>query len=223
MARHPRLTERTIVIVIGDHGESLNEHGEGTHGLFIYEATTRVPFIVRAPYSGDARAARAWRRPLRGRHADGARSGRPRAPVEGMEGRSLVPLMTGASSDLNLDAYTESLYARNHYGWSELRSLRSGRFKYISAHASRALRPRARSRGTQEHHRRARSPRRAHGAGAPASRRGSCRTAQRPVCRSIPKRASGLPRSATSDRSSIPPGKQERRCPIRRTRSTSSI
>ena len=41
----------TIVSSIGDHGESLNEHGEGTHGLFIYDATTRVPFIVRAPYS----------------------------------------------------------------------------------------------------------------------------------------------------------------------------
>ena len=43
------LADNTIVIAIGDHGESLNEHREGTHGLFIYEATTRVPFIVRSP------------------------------------------------------------------------------------------------------------------------------------------------------------------------------
>ena len=51
------LADNTIVIAIGDHGESLNEHREGTHGLFIYEATTRVPFIVRAPLDsgrGDA-------------------------------------------------------------------------------------------------------------------------------------------------------------------------
>jgi tetratricopeptide (TPR) repeat protein len=57
--------------------------------------------------------------------------GRP-AP-NGLDGRSLVPLMIGATGDLNLDAYSESLYARNHYGWSELRALRSGRFKYIAA------------------------------------------------------------------------------------------
>ena len=127
-----QLTERTIVIVIGDHGESLNEHGEGTHGLFIYEATTRVPFIVRTPYSG-----------IHGRRVPGVVRSEDvmptvlelvgRRPVEGMDGRSLVPMLTGASSDLNLDAYSESLYARNHYGWSELRSLRAGRYKYISA------------------------------------------------------------------------------------------
>ncbi len=125
------LTERTIVVVIGDHGESLNEHGEATHGLFIYEATTRVPFIVRTPYSGG-----------RGRRVPGVVRtedvmptvlelvGR-RAP-EGIQGRSLAPLLVGAATDLNLDAYSESLYARNHYGWSEVRSLRSGRFKFIS-------------------------------------------------------------------------------------------
>ena len=39
------LADRTVVVVIGDHGESLNEHGEATHGLFIYESTTRVPFM----------------------------------------------------------------------------------------------------------------------------------------------------------------------------------
>jgi tetratricopeptide (TPR) repeat protein len=55
-----------------------------------------------------------------------------KAPGE-VQGHSLVPLLTGASNDLNLDAYSESLYARHHFGWSELRSLRSGRFKYIQA------------------------------------------------------------------------------------------
>ncbi len=41
--------ERTIVAVMADHGESLGEHGERTHGLFAYDATIRVPFIVWAP------------------------------------------------------------------------------------------------------------------------------------------------------------------------------
>lgn len=125
-----QLAERTVVVAIGDHGESLNEHGEGTHGFFIYDATTRVPFIVRTPYSTmSGRRIRSAVRSedvmptvleLLGREAPGD-----------IQGRSLVPLLTGASADLNLDAYSESLYARNHYGWSDLRALRSGRFKYI--------------------------------------------------------------------------------------------
>ena len=126
-----RLSDRTIVVVIGDHGESLNEHGEGTHGLFIYESTTRVPFIVRTPYE----LPRGQRIKSTVRSEDvmptvlelvGTR------PPDGIQGRSLAPLLAGGAADLNLDAYSESLYARNHYGWSELRALRSGRFKYIA-------------------------------------------------------------------------------------------
>ena len=125
------LADKTIVIAIGDHGESLNQHGEGTHGLFIYEATTRIPFILRAPLDE-----------ARGRRVKGVvRSedvmptvldliGRP-VPSH-VQGRSLRPLMVGDVTDLNLDAYSESLYPRNHYGWSDLRALRSGRFKFIA-------------------------------------------------------------------------------------------
>jgi arylsulfatase A-like enzyme/Tfp pilus assembly protein PilF len=125
------LTNRTIVVAIGDHGESLNEHGEGTHGLFIYDATTRVPFILRAPFTG-----------LAGRRIRSAVRSEDllptlldmvgRAAPDDVEGQTLLPLMTGAKADLDLGAYSESLYARNHYGWSELKALRSGRFKYIA-------------------------------------------------------------------------------------------
>lgn len=125
------LTDKTIVIAVGDHGESLNEHREGTHGLFIYEATTRVPLIVRTP--DDAMRGRRVRAVVR------AEDVMPtvldllgRTAPAGIQGQSLVPLMSGESGDLNLDAYSESLYARNHYGWSDLRALRSGRFKFIA-------------------------------------------------------------------------------------------
>jgi arylsulfatase A-like enzyme/Tfp pilus assembly protein PilF len=125
------LKERTIVIAIGDHGESLNQHQEGTHGLFIYDATTRVPFIVRAPF--DRMQGRRVRSTVRSEDVMPTlldlvgRSG-----PSTMQGRSLVPLLTGEAADLELDAYTESLYAFNHYGWSELKALRAGRFKYIA-------------------------------------------------------------------------------------------
>src|SRR4030095_205944 len=39
--------DRTLVVVVADHGESLGEHGESTHGLFVYDATLRVPLILR--------------------------------------------------------------------------------------------------------------------------------------------------------------------------------
>ena len=126
-----RLADRTIVVAIGDHGESLNEHGEATHGLFIYDATTRVPFILRAPYD----TMRGRRVPSMVRTEDVMPTVLDllgRQPPEAVQGQSLAPLMTGETPDLKLDGYIESLYARNHYGWSELKSLRSGRFKYIS-------------------------------------------------------------------------------------------
>jgi len=127
-----KLSDRTIIVALGDHGESLKEHGEGTHGLFVYDATLRVPLIIRAPFSK-----------LRGRRVSSVVRSEDVMPTlldllgiptpGAVQGRSLAPLMTGQSADLNLDAYAESYYARFHYGWSELRALRAGRFKYIEA------------------------------------------------------------------------------------------
>lgn len=41
--------ERTVIAVMGDHGEALGEHGELTHGVLLYEPTLRVPLIIHAP------------------------------------------------------------------------------------------------------------------------------------------------------------------------------
>ena len=126
------LYDRTIVVVMGDHGESLGDHGEAAHGFFIYNSVTHVPFVVRAPFSG-----------VHGRRvADPVRSvdvmptvldllGLPAA--KSVSGASLVPLMTGAVRELALDAYSESMYPLHHYGWSDLRALRAGRYKVIDA------------------------------------------------------------------------------------------
>jgi len=53
--------------------------------------------------------------------------------VSGISGVSLVPLMTGAKTELGLDAYSEAMYPLHHYGWSDLHALRSGRYKVIDA------------------------------------------------------------------------------------------
>jgi arylsulfatase A-like enzyme/Tfp pilus assembly protein PilF len=125
------LTDRTVVMVLGDHGESLGDHGEGAHGFFIYNSVTRVPFVIRTPFPATRER----------RVADPVRSvdvlptaldllGLPARP--GIPGVSLAPLMAGAIEP-GLDAYSEAMYPLHHYGWSDLRALRSGRYKVIDA------------------------------------------------------------------------------------------
>lgn len=126
----------TVVIAIGDHGESLGEHGESGHGFFIYEAATRVPFILRAPYET-----------MRGRRVADVVRAVDVAPTvldllavdagqgeldSSYEGTSLVRLLTGASGP-RLPAYAEAVYPRYHYGWSDLAALRLGNMKYVAA------------------------------------------------------------------------------------------
>ena len=43
------LYRNTVIVLCGDHGESLGEHGEKSHGFFIYNATMHVPLIIRLP------------------------------------------------------------------------------------------------------------------------------------------------------------------------------
>src|SRR4051812_39881991 len=45
------LYDRTVIVVMGDHGESLGDHGESAHGFFVYNSVTHVPLVVRTPFS----------------------------------------------------------------------------------------------------------------------------------------------------------------------------
>ena len=127
------LADDTAVVFIGDHGESLGQHEEMTHGFFIYDATMHVPFILKTPYRQIPRGGRIAAQvstidlmPTLLELVGVA------APHE-VQGSSLVPLLTGEADDLGLIRYSESLYPRHHYGWAELKSLRNGRLHYIAA------------------------------------------------------------------------------------------
>src|SRR4051812_13117848 len=120
--------DSTIVVVVGDHGESLGEHGEQQHGFFVYEAAMHIPLIV----AGPAVPVRVV--PDQVRIVDvmptilevvGAK-----APAA-VQGVSLMPLGRGAKLDLL--AFGETWYPRYHYGWSELTEVRDGRYKFIAA------------------------------------------------------------------------------------------
>ncbi|HTM31368.1 MAG TPA: sulfatase-like hydrolase/transferase [Vicinamibacterales bacterium] len=118
----------TVIVVVGDHGEMLGEHGEATHGFFIYEAATRVPLIINGPGVPAAVIGDQVRivdvMPT-------ALSLLGVAVPAAVQGVDLMPLSRGEA--LDLVAHSESWYPRYHYGWSELRSIQDGRFKLIQA------------------------------------------------------------------------------------------
>ena len=204
------IADRTIVIAIGDHGESLNEHGEATHGLFIYDATMRVPFIIRAPYDS-----------MRGRRVSGTVRTEDAMPTvldlvgkrvpDSVQGRSLVPLMTGQAPTLELDAYSESLYATASFRMERAEVAALWTFQVHQHDTSRALRPGARSEREAEPLRRPPAARGSDGRRADGSERRRAPRRGRPP--SIPKRASGLRRSDTSDRSATSPERRARSLP----------
>ena len=127
------LADDTLLVLIGDHGESLGRHREGAHGFFVYDASMQVPFLLRAPYRQIGRGLRIPAQ-VRGIDLMPTVLGLVGVPVpEPVQGVSLAPLADGSESDLGLWAYSESLYPRNHYGWSPLRSLRNGLLHFIAA------------------------------------------------------------------------------------------
>jgi arylsulfatase A-like enzyme len=123
-----RLLEHTIVIVAGDHGESLGDHGERDHGIFVYESVLHVPLMMRVPGLTPRRTSAVVRIP----DVMPTVLDLVSVPAPRMDGVSLRPLLTGAARDLGLEAYSESLYPER-FGWSPLRALREGRYKLIEA------------------------------------------------------------------------------------------
>ena len=121
------LQDRVIVIVTADHGESLGEHREMDHGIFIYESVLRVPLIVRAPGLPPRRVAEV----VRLTDVMPTILDLLRLPLPALDGTSLVDVMRGHGGP-ELEAYAESLYPERH-GWAPLFSLRSKRFKFIDA------------------------------------------------------------------------------------------
>ena len=122
--------ERLLTVLTADHGESLGEHGEDTHGFFVYDSTLRVPLLVhfpgRVPAGGSSAPARLV--DLAPTILELARV--PALPS--VDGVSLLPLFEGREKALP-PAYAESYQPWLGYGWAPLLSLRSGDWKLIDA------------------------------------------------------------------------------------------
>lgn len=126
----------TLVVVTGDHGESLGDHGEATHGIFTYEATLRIPLIVAQYANGaptfPAAAGRHRVSPLAAQHVDVFPTvldalGAPVPPD--LPGRSLSTQTVG-SAGLRA-SYFEALTGSLNRGWAPLHGVLVGREKFI--------------------------------------------------------------------------------------------
>lgn len=121
-----------LVVVAGDHGESLGDHGESAHGVFVYEAAIRVPLIVSWPGQLGPRVVRAPVRLVDIAPTVAALTGLP--ALGGGDGRDLTPLMrTGDEALPPLTAYAETYFPEFFMGWAPLRAIDDGRWKYIDS------------------------------------------------------------------------------------------
>jgi arylsulfatase A-like enzyme/Flp pilus assembly protein TadD len=119
---------RTLVVLTADHGESLGEHGEATHGIFAYEATLRVPLVL---YQPRLFAPRRVSEPVR--HVDLLPTilDALAMPVpEGLPGRSLIAVAAGTPAGATT-SYFEALSGRLNRGWAPLHGVIQDRTKYV--------------------------------------------------------------------------------------------
>src|SRR5688572_9401655 len=123
--------DRTMIMALADHGESLGEHQESDHGVFVYEPVIRVPWIVAGPGVPGGTTIKEQVRAIdltpTALNAAGV------ATPDGLDGVNLLPLLRGETRTAPPTAYAESYYARFHYGWSELRAVRADGWKAIDA------------------------------------------------------------------------------------------
>jgi len=127
-----QLYDRSTIVLLSDHGEGLGDHGEQEHGLFVYDEAIHVPLIVKQ----ESNAGAGRRVADLVQHIDIVPTilDFAKAPIPGsLRGRSLKPLLDGSGRLPAAPVYSEALYARYHFGWSELIALTDDRYRYIKA------------------------------------------------------------------------------------------
>ena len=120
--------DRAVIVLAGDHGEGLGEHGEQTHGFFIYNSTVHVPLIIKVPGALsrviDSEVSLVDVMPTI------LQSLKVPIPAS-VQGRSLLGQIQGRPASAPSNVYAESYLPLLHFRWSQLRSLQSGGLKYI--------------------------------------------------------------------------------------------
>jgi arylsulfatase A-like enzyme/Flp pilus assembly protein TadD len=119
--------DSTLIVVLADHGESLGDHGEATHGLFAYQATIRIPLIIAGPSI----------QPVVSDTAVGQADLLPTVvdllgvkPPERLDGQSMLPAIRGETM-VDRPLYFEALDAYLTRNWAPLTGVVANGWKYI--------------------------------------------------------------------------------------------
>jgi choline-sulfatase len=126
----------SLLVLTGDHGEGLGEHGEDTHGLFLYDSTTHIPMLIKLPWSP------AGAGPMKTSGIVVEQQVRTvdilpsilditHTPLTHSDGASLEPLWA-ERKDADRASIAETDYPLR-FGWSPLKSVRVDEKKYIEA------------------------------------------------------------------------------------------
>ncbi len=120
------LWDKALVILLSDHGESLGDHGESSHGYFIYQSTLHVPLLIHWP-AGTA--------PLPPVVAEPVSLLDVAPTILEVLGLPVPPSFAGRSlrKPGSAAVLAESLHTFHSFGWSPLYSIRRGMLKYILA------------------------------------------------------------------------------------------
>lgn len=128
--------KNTIIVLVADHGEGLGEHGELSHGYFLYNTTTHVPLIIKSP---GMKAGKKISSPVRTidilptvmalMDTEDLRHNIDKEEKAWSEGVNLAPAMQ--NDNLLLPCYSETYYPYHAFGWSTVASLIEGDYKYI--------------------------------------------------------------------------------------------
>jgi arylsulfatase A-like enzyme/Flp pilus assembly protein TadD len=134
----------TVIVLCGDHGESLGEHGEKTHGFFIYNTTMHVPLIIRLPENRlpENAAARTVADPVSLVDLMPTILGAVGLEIPSqVQGRSLLPELRADRTERDRSdqaerdrvLYGETFMPRIHFNWSELRGSENTKYHFIDA------------------------------------------------------------------------------------------
>jgi len=149
--RERGLYQGAVIALMADHGEALGDHGEDTHGIFLYDETIHVPLAIKLPGSAE-KSAGGKRIESRVELVDVLPTILQLVGIavpREVQGESLLSMMTptqapkaasaeSAAAEVpqkgpDRPAYAETDYPQRAYGWSSLRSLRTGKYLYIKS------------------------------------------------------------------------------------------
>ncbi len=125
------LMDRTLVVLLSDHGESLGEHGEYTHGVFLYDSTMHIPLIVAGPGLPQGQVITQQVRSIDVMPTIVDYFGV--SPGNRAQGVSLLPTIADGKGVRSNYCYMETFYPKTTLGWSELRGVRTEEWKRVVA------------------------------------------------------------------------------------------